>query len=163
MTHLLSPYQTTRNLIEVYGDEFLDCISHALHTNKWHASVHVSTADEYRRMRCFVSETGSMGYALDGDILVSVFKNPSVINAAEVLIPHAIEQGARRLDCFEALKPLYERFGFVEYDRVAWNEAYRPAGWQETTYWRYREGHPDVVFMSQKSICVPALDGKIMA
>lgn len=52
----------------------------------------------YGRLRMFMSEDGKMGYALNGDDIVSVFSaKPRGSNALEKIIPHAVANGGRRL------------------------------------------------------------------
>ena len=58
----------------------------------------------------------------------------------------AVEQGARRLDCFDTgngfLPRLYGRHGFQPVARVRWNDEYAPDDWDygrldAPTWWRW--------------------------
>jgi hypothetical protein len=115
------------------------------------ASVHVHEPDEYKGMRLFTAPDGKSGFALDGDNIVSLFKDPDVTKrgVAAASLKLAVEQGGRRLDCFDtALPSLYARSGFKAVARLKWNETYKPDGWDKATYKDYNKGEPDVVFMT---------------
>ena len=128
---------------------FQNAIS-AAKTGTYGASVHVYSADEYKGMRLFMSPDGKSGFALKGDDIVSLFKNPDlkVRGIANTSLMLATEQGGRRLDCFDTQLPkLYSNSGFKAVARVKWNEEYAPPGWDKTTYKEFNGGEPDVVFM----------------
>jgi hypothetical protein len=80
--------------------------------------------------RCFLTEDGFAGYVLQsGGDLQSVFS--SVRGRGDLLVRHAVANGARTLDCFDGYLPtLYARHGF--------REVRREANWTD--------GGPDVVF-----------------
>lgn len=122
---------------------------------KWHACVHVyeegDEDGEYRDMRCFTTADGKAGFAVKGDgDVVSVFNNdpeghPGI---GQSLVLSAVAAGGKELDCFDTVLPkIYAKAGFREYDRVEWNDEYKPDGWKYETYEKYNHGRPNVVFM----------------
>lgn len=72
-----------------------------------------------------------MGFALDGDNIVSVFSSkPGGSNALGKIIPFAVAMGGRRLDCFGGgLQNMYARYGAVPTGKTNFNEQYAPPGW----------------------------------
>ncbi|MBT1509442.1 hypothetical protein KIP88_02910 [Bradyrhizobium sp. SRL28] len=123
-------------------------------TGEFGASVHVYEPDEYKGMRLFMSPDGKSGFALKGDDIVSLFKYPGNMTkgVAANSLKLAVEQGGRRLDAFDtALPSLYARSGFKAVARLAWNETYKPDGWDKQTYKEFNGGEPDVVFMVHSS------------
>jgi hypothetical protein len=128
---------------------FQNAIS-AAKTGTYGASVHVYSASEYEGMRLFMSPDGGSGFALKGDDIVSLFKNPGLTakGIANTSLMLATEQGGRRLDCFDTQLPkLYSNSGFRAVARVGWNDEYAPPGWDKSTYKEFNGGEPDVVFM----------------
>ena len=119
-------------------------------TGTYGASVHAYSADEYKAMRLFMSPDGNSGFALKGDDIVSLFKNPS-LNArgiANTSLTLATEEGGTRLDAFDTQLPkLYSNSGFRAVARLKWSEADAPSGWDKATYKEFNGGKPDVVFM----------------
>ena len=114
---------------------------------KWAAQVHEYTAEEYKRMRLFVSENGTSGFAIknDGDI-VSVFS--SAKGSSKAMLELAVQNGGRKLDCFDTYLPqIYRQHGFKEVHREKWNEQYKPENWDKDFYSKYNNGEPDVVYM----------------
>jgi hypothetical protein len=98
---------------------------------------------EYSRMRCVLRRDGQAGYAItsDGEI-VSLF-SVGEPGAGRQALADAIERGGVHLNAFAGfLTRYYERAGFVETGRVAFDPAQAPAGWNTE-----RDGRPDVVFM----------------
>lgn len=75
---------------------------------------------EYRKMRCFIGNNNSSGFAINGDNLVSVFSSQG--KSGDVLVSEAIKLGAKTLDCFALRDPkgkisgplhrLYSKAGF---------------------------------------------------
>ena len=129
--------------------EFHGAISRAK-ANKFGASVHVYDPADYAGMRTFTGDNGRIGFALKGDDIVSGFKHPDseVENAMDRMLPIAVAEGGRKLDAFDTILPdIYSRSGFRAVARVAWNDAFAPAGWDYETYAKYNGGRPDVVFM----------------
>lgn len=119
--------------------------------NRFHASVYVYDEDEYRAMRLFTVDDGKAGFALKGDEIVSVFCHNDSKHAgcAQALMAAAVDEGGRRLDCFDTVLPkVYARAGFVPVARLAWNDEYAPPEWDYPTYQLFNGGRPDVVFMA---------------
>jgi len=99
------------------------------------SSVSDYSVKELALMKLFTLQGGKAGYAIKGgDELVNVFNagGEETLSAGSWLVLHAIEHGARRLDCFDNRLPqFYARFGFKEVRREA----------------NWTPGEPDVVFM----------------
>jgi hypothetical protein len=106
------------------------------------------TAEEYasKGATCYLSDDIRSGYAIttDGE-LISVFSLPGAKQGIAA-IRSAVQNGARRLDCLgPKLVKLYKAAGFVEYDRLPWDEQYAPENWDYDSF-----GRPDVVFMERE-------------
>lgn len=102
-------------------------------------------------MRLFSSKDGTSGFAIkdDGDI-VSVFNLESGPHSR--ITPHmlalAIEQGGRKLDCFETQLPrIYSESGFRVVARTKWNEDFKSADWDKELFLEWNNGEPDIVYM----------------
>ena len=120
-------------------------------SNRFASSVHIYSDDEYAKMRLFVTDDGSSGIALSDDEIVSAFshRDSKYPNAAKSMLAVAVQQGGRRLDCYDtALPRIYSEAGFVPVARLKWNDDYAPDDWNYTVYSRYNGGRPDVVFMA---------------
>lgn len=112
----------------------------------------VYPVEEYADMRTFLSADGKTGYAVkpDGD-LVSVF-NVGAKGAGEMAVLDGIwNSGALKLDAYAQVSDMfpdgylvskYRKYGFVEYERMKWDNDYAPDGWDTAIH-----GEPDVVFM----------------
>jgi hypothetical protein len=112
----------------------------------------VYPVEEYANMRTFLSVDGKTGYAVkpDGD-LVSVF-NVGPKGAGEMAVLDGIwNSGALKLDAYAQVSDMfpegylvskYRKYGFVEYERLKWDNDYAPDGWDVAV-----NGEPDVVFM----------------
>jgi hypothetical protein len=101
-------------------------------------------------MRTFVSPNGDYGFALKGDDIVSLFKNPNSDQpgVAGAAIDLAVQQGGRRADAFDTVLPdLYAKHGLRVVARLAWDDKEAPPGWDKKTYQKFNNGEPDVVFM----------------
>ncbi len=101
------------------------------------------SAKEYTNMNtaCFLSTDNKSGYALTEDKdLISVF---SLNSKGVEVVKSAIQNGATTLDCIgDFLASYYSKFGFVESDRMTWNDDYAPENWDYEKF-----GKPDVIFM----------------
>lgn len=113
--------------------------------------VTVYTEEEYQKMgaKIYLTEDKLSGFAIkpDGE-LISVFS--SVRGRGMSIAARAVERGANHLDCYEHpttrhLVKLYSKFGFIETDRLKWDDQYAPNGWDYE-----RNDNPDVVFMERK-------------
>ncbi|MCD7779802.1 MAG: hypothetical protein LUH05_03940 [Candidatus Gastranaerophilales bacterium] len=141
------------------GNAFYNAISKAkTDLGNLGASVHTYTPEEYSKMKLFLSEDGLSGIAVksNGDI-VSAFANPKAKAAdfvskgngrGHALIELAKQNGGVKLDAFDTYLPeFYKKHGFIETNRSAWNEKYKPSGWNKEYYKKYNNGEPDVVYM----------------
>lgn len=144
----------TPTVYELGADDaghFRDAISALKEGNPFHASVHVYEEGEYARMRMFVTDDGTAGFALAGDDVVSVFsrKDGAHSGSASSMLATAVDNGGRRLDCFDTVLPkLYAQEGFAPSARVPWDDEFAPDGWDYSTYEKYNGGRPDVVLMT---------------
>lgn len=129
-------------------------------SNRFASSVHVYSDDEYANMRLFVTDDGRSGIALNHDEIVSAFshRDSKYPSAAKSMLAVAVQQGGRRLDCFDtALPRIYSEAGFVPVARLKWNDDYAPDDWNYTVYSRYNGGRPDVVFMAHDPAALDSL------
>lgn len=90
----------------------------------------------------------NIGFALapqrNGDVdIISVFNNePNIRGIINYLMEAAIQKGGNTLDHYDTkLSDLYVKNGFMEYDRVKWDDRYAHPKWDYEKYNR-----PDVVF-----------------
>lgn len=130
---------------------FREAISALREGNPYAAAVHVYDTAEYSDMRMYVTNDGKAGFAISDDDVVSVFvsRHSEHRGAAGSLIANAVEQGGRRLDCFDTVLPkIYASEGFVPVARIPWNDEYAPEGWDYQTFQKYNGGRPDVVLMA---------------
>ena len=133
------------------GDKvFHEAIISAKNASKFGAAVTAYPAEDYDKMRLFLTGDGMVGFALDGNDIVSVFKHPDsdARHAAASILPFAIEQGGRRLDCFDTELPrIYSTADFKAVARFAFDPKYQSKGWDKSTFKQFNGGYPDVVFM----------------
>lgn len=92
---------------------------------------------------CYLSSDRRSGYAITEDKdLISVFSLPGA-KQGQAAVKSAIDNGAETLDCLGTyLAAFYRSLGFVEYDRMTWDNQYAPEGWDYDANQR-----PDVIFM----------------
>lgn len=112
-------------------------------------SVYTYPVEDYTNMKLLLTEDGLSGIAVkpDGDI-VSVFSASSEKYRANTLILAAIQNGGKKLDCFDTFLPkLYADFGFKAVARNNWNDEFAPEGWNKEFYKNFKNGKPDVVYM----------------
>lgn len=131
---------------------FREAIAALKENNKYAASVHVYSDEEYKGMRLFLTDGRDAGFALkpDGDI-VSVFshQNPEAKGAAHEMLEIAKQAGGSKLDCFETILPtLYGDHGFYVAARMNWDDMFAPEGWDFETFKKFNNGRPDVVYMA---------------
>ncbi len=115
--------------------------------NAWMVDVH--SRSEYRGMKCFLSADGKSGMAIkrDGDV-VSLFSAEKGKNAMGKLIPFAVANGGRKLDCYGGgLQNMYAKYGARATGRVLFSED----ALGEDTLWRPGFDRPDVVAMTLPS------------
>lgn len=112
--------------------------------NKRSAFLSQSGPEAISGHQLYLSEDGTVGFALspEGD-LQNVFNNSGRKGAGTDAILHAIQLGAKTLDCMAGYLPqYYSNFGFQLTNSVKWDDQYAPAGWDYEKY-----GRPDIVFM----------------
>lgn len=130
----------------VSASQFHKAITAGKRANKNGWMVDVHSVKEYKGMKCFLTSDGLSGIAIkpDGDV-VSVFSAGGGKKMAK-LIPFAVANGGRKLDCFgQGLQDLYARYGAKATGRTPFNEEYKPDGWDIS------KGKPDVVAMTLPS------------
>ncbi|KJL49547.1 hypothetical protein RS84_00021 [Microbacterium hydrocarbonoxydans] len=139
---------------------FREAISALREGNRYASSVYVYDEADYGQMRLYATDDGKAGFALKGDEIVSVFVHGDSKHrgAAPALMAAAVEQGGRRLDCYDTVLPkLYAEAGFVPVARIPWNDDYAPDDWDKATYARFNGGSPDVVLMGYDPAAVDGL------
>lgn len=141
---------TFHELGEGGGETFHKAIDAAKAASPNGAAVTLYSADEYDHMRTFLADDGKAGFALKGDDIISVFRDPSSKSKGAVtsILALATQLGGKRLDCFDtALPSMYARCGFKAVGRTPFNDEYKPPGWDYDKFKAYNNGRPDVVFM----------------
>jgi hypothetical protein len=136
--------------VEAQDPEFISAQAAAFVTARESGASRPTFLSHYREgeltdKQLFLSRDGKTGYLLDsqGD-LQNVFNNGGAPGAGTRAVVDAIEHGATTLDCFDGFLPkFYAKMGFVATGRMAFNDDYKPEGWDVAT-----QGRPDVVFMS---------------
>lgn len=125
-------------------------------------------SDAPKIARLVLTEGARAGFAIteDGDI-VSAFsmKGAPIVDGEEAkpnkkgkfptsihaMLMLAVQMGGRHMDCFDTVLPrLYSHMGFRAVSRCAWNEKYKPTGWNNKVkkfLEEYNNGEPDVVFL----------------
>lgn len=125
--------------------EFYDAIIEAKQLNPHGWMVDAYEAEDYAGFTCLLTEDGKSGIAIkpNGDI-ISVFSSVKRDNRLQMLMPMAIMQGGRKLDCYYlqgengniyGLPKLYSTFGFKIAATTNFVEEYVPqdeyARWKE--------------------------------
>lgn len=112
--------------------------------NGW--AVTLKTPEELAGDKIILARNQASGLAVapDGDI-VAVFNNKKAggpKGATKVLIPTAIANGGKKLDCYgDTLVDIYSKFGFEPVARVAFDPEFANDGWDAS------KGTPDIYFM----------------
>lgn len=106
------------------------------------AREYLTIGRDYSSFKCYLSSDFKSGFAVsfDGE-LVSMFSRSKKFNGVRLSYA-AVRAGALRLDCYDEndfLPSIYRYAGFVEVNRVKWDDQYAPETWNGST--------PDVVFM----------------
>lgn len=113
----------------------------------------VSKPDEYMTTEYRVNSVVHAGFAVyyahnyDALDLTGVFSKwgGQLANIMQV-VEHIAKRECLhciRLDCFEQVRPVWERHGFREYKRDEFNPDLAPQGWPKSL------GYPDVVYMEK--------------
>lgn len=124
----------------------------------WMVDVH--SISEYRNYKCYLTADGKAGLAIHtgkgrtpkerahkGDV-VSLFAAEKGTNAMGKLIPFAVANGGRKLDCYgDGLQDMYARYGARATGRVLFSED----ALGEDTEWEPSFGRPDVIAMTLPS------------
>ena len=117
------------------------------------AFVYTYPEDKYKDMRKFLTTDYLGGFCLNDEDIVSVFKHPlstqkSILNS---LIPRAIQENGRRLDCIDGVLPIaYSKFDLVPVARMGFNPAYKPDDWNFA-----RDKSPDIIYMAYQKDQAP--------
>ena len=128
---------------------FANKITESKANNRFGSSVYVYSPEEYANMRLFLTKDGQTGVAVkpDGDI-VSVFA-PNNSKHLNGIMHLATSVGGNKLDAFDTVLPrLYSTHGFRPVSRTLWDDQFAPEGWDKSTFEKYKNGEPDVVFMA---------------
>ena len=129
---------------------FHDAIKAAKEASPYGAAVELHDPAAYATMRTFLTPDHKVGFALNDNNIVSVFKKPdsTAKSAAGSALTLATQLGGRRLDAFDTVLPrLYANGGFRAVARLPFDEKYAPPGWSKDTFGKFNGGKPDVVFM----------------
>lgn len=108
-------------------------------------SLTILSPAEYKHFRCFVSETGKSGYAVNPSTgeLLSVFSSE---HKGREIMWHAADHGARKVFCFDGfLTAFYVSHGYRVVDRAPWDPKQAPLGWDTESM-----GTPDVVWLERR-------------
>ena len=128
---------------------FQDAIRASKDSSPFGAAVYVYPIEDYEGMRLFLTDDAKAGFALKGDDIVSVFSGQTQRGSVHAMMQLAIQEGGRRLDAFDTVLPdLYSVHGFRIVARTPWDDNYRPDGWVKSVFSEYKNGEPDVVFMT---------------
>jgi hypothetical protein len=105
----------------------------------------IETGYSNKDIRLFLSNDGSVGFALHREDIISVFSDKTVANHPKSvcsILFNALEAGGRKLDCYgEDLVRVYERMGFKLTGKIPYNDGYMKDEWKD----RLEEhGRPDV-------------------
>jgi hypothetical protein len=128
---------------------FEKAIAASKENNPYGASVYVYPVEDYANMRMFMTDDGKAGFALKDNDIVSVFSQPPHIGGVNGIMQLAIQEGGRKLDCFDTVLPdFYFNNGFQIASRLKWSEDQKPPDWNKETFSKFNDGEPDVVFMA---------------
>jgi len=141
------------------GDKYRQMMIDALKDNPYGSSATIYSAEDFSKMRLFITEDGSTGFTLREDgFLGGGFSDPKFNrpqNIAQLLIL-GIKEGGTTVECFDTILPdYYSYFGLKAVSRNTFNDEYRPKessgtavkDWDYQTYRNFNNGRPDVVFM----------------
>jgi len=128
--------------------EVEDEVFRTLASTSFGASVNAYPVEDYAKMRLFLSNDKFWGVALKDVDVVSVFRHrDGRAGALDTLMPRAIAEGGRRLDCFNigvgGLPYVYSKYGFVPVAKVKFDPSEAPEDWNSE-----RDKEPDIIFMA---------------
>jgi hypothetical protein len=145
-----APALTYHELDKGSGTAFANAITKSKEGNKFAASVHAYSPEEYEGMKLFTTPDGKVGFALHGDDIVSAFRaQDGPKHAVPSMLALAVKEGGRRLDAFDTVLPeMYSDNGFKAVARLPFDPTQAPEGWDTETFKDFNNGRPDVVFMT---------------
>tara|TARA_S200000501_G_scaffold59349_1_gene49704 strand:+ start:968 stop:3817 length:2850 start_codon:yes stop_codon:yes gene_type:complete len=138
---------------DIQRDEFVNFSNANQATTKYPGMVDINKADDYKGSQLFMSEDGTVGFAIkpDGEISSLVKnKNSTIKSPAYSTLQVATQNGGAWLNAIDTILPrMYSRAGFRPVARVKWDDRYAPEGWDynDPTLKKFNNGRPDIVFM----------------
>ncbi len=148
------------------GAVFRSAIDSAKAGSKFGSAVTLYDVGNYDKARTFLTSDGLSGFALKGNDIISVFKDPSSSSKQTVasILALAVQEGGKRLDCFDTVLPnIYAHEGFKAVSRTPFDDQFQPPGWDKSLFKAFNGGSPDVVFMiyDPTGVAYKAGDGKM--
>lgn len=140
------------------GATYREMMKQVMEDHPFSSAVTLHSAEEFSKMRMFVTEDGSTGITLDREgFLGGGFSDPTVgrpNNLAQLMVL-GIKEGASTAEAFDTVLPdYYAKFGFKAVSTVAFNDAYKPSvengalsDWNFETYKAFNNGRPDIVHL----------------
>lgn len=138
---------------KVQAKEFVRLSNANKETTRFPGMVDINKADDYKNSQLFMSEDGSVGFAIkpDGEISSLVKNKKSPIKAPSYsTLQVATQNGGTWLNAIDTILPLlYGQSGFRPVARIKWDDRYAPDGWDynDPTLKKFNNGRPDIVFM----------------
>lgn len=130
---------------------FVQLATQAKQGNPRAGMVNILAPEAYETLDTFVAAGGQMGFALDGDEIVTMFKvrgAEGLDGGYQALLSLAAQLGGRRLKVFDTWVPKVAAFqGFKATSREAFDPQRAPADWDEAAFAEYNDGQPDLVYM----------------
>ena len=151
-------FKGVQKILEVTdGKAFRELMIESLNDNPFKSSVTLHTAEEYSKMRMFITEDGSTGITLTKEgFLGGAWSNPNANRPSNLsqLLVLGIKEGALIAEAFDTVLPdMYADYGLKAVSRTPFDEAQRPLvengaleDWDYKKYKRFNQGRPDVVF-----------------
>ena len=138
---------------DIQREEFVKFSNANQATTKYPGMVDINDAADYKGSQLFMSEDGTVGFAIkpDGEISSLVKnKNSTIKSPAYSTLQIATQNGGAWLNAIDTILPrMYSRAGFRPVARVKWDDRYAPEGWDynDPTLKKFNNGRPDIVFM----------------
>lgn len=140
------------------GELYRKLMIEALKDNTFKSSVTIHSAEDFGKMRLFITEDGSTGITLTEEgFLGGAFSDPNFKRPNDLaqLMILGIKEGGTTAEAFDTVLPdYYSMYGFKAVSRTAFNDEFRPTvangaleDWDYKKYSKYNGGRPDVVFM----------------
>lgn len=122
---------------EKEGEAFAQSLRKAKSTQPtedyWRVDTDSHDAKDYVGTKTFISEGGSTFAIKDGDI-ISVCRNANDKTRGHELLDMAVKAGGNKLDSFDGNFAFYVRNGFEPISWTAFDENYKPKGWDYTMH-----------------------------